>query len=111
MEPAKQALLRQNRVKLVNCLEATDLLPYLLEGNVISDNESERISKGQTQRERVQYLLNLLPKRGPDAFRVFRNALIQTEYDFLDELLTEEEPEEWSEIPEATLLKRPSRRG
>ena len=91
MDPKHKDLLREHRVQLVESLEATDILPYLRQENVITDNESEKISKGKTQRERCQYLLNLLPKRGPHAFEVFRNALIQTRYEHLNELINRED--------------------
>jgi hypothetical protein len=86
--------LRTNQVYLVNNLEATDILDYLLEDGVLTENDCELISNSKTRRERAQILLAMLPTRGPTAYGSFQRALGIGKYDFLQEKLSFVDKEE-----------------
>lgn len=86
--------LRTNQVYLVNNLEAIDILDYLLEDGVLTENDCELISNSKTRRERAQILLAMLPTRGPTAYGSFQRALGIGKYDFLQEKLSLVDKEE-----------------
>lgn len=80
--------LRTNRVTFVSSLEANDVLDYLHEDECLSYTDCELISGGRTRKERTQLLLDILPKRGPNAYESFTRALKVANYEFLQEALT-----------------------
>lgn len=88
MNGTEKNILRTNQVYLVNNLEATDILDYLLEDGVLTENDCELISNSKTRRERAQILLAMLPTRGPTAYGSFQRALSIGKYDFLQEKLS-----------------------
>lgn len=88
MNETEKNILRTNQVYLVNNLEASDILDYLLEDGVLTENDCELISNSKTRRERAQILLAMLPTRGPSAYGSFQRALSIGKYDFLQEKLS-----------------------
>lgn len=87
MNPTEKSKLRLTRVEFVNNLEATDILDYLLEDGILTENDCELISNSKTRKERAQLLLAMLPKRGPNAYGSFQRALTLGKYNFLQEKL------------------------
>ncbi|KAK3605797.1 hypothetical protein CHS0354_002409 [Potamilus streckersoni] len=89
MDPKDKRSLCKSQVAIVADLEPKDVLEYLLEDGVLTENDVELISNGKTRRERCQLLLSMLPKRGPSAYGSFRKALrAENLYPNLDEILS-----------------------
>lgn len=82
----RKALLR-NRLAFVKDLEASDITGYLYEAGIITENDKDTIENQKTRRERVEYLLDLLPRKGPNAFSGFCVVLSKSPYGYLGELL------------------------
>uniref|UniRef100_A0A8C8YII2 Caspase 2 n=1 Tax=Prolemur simus TaxID=1328070 RepID=A0A8C8YII2_PROSS len=75
MHPDHQETLKKNRVVLAKQLLLSELLEHLLEKDIITLEMRELIqAKGGSFSQNVE-LLNLLPKRGPQAFDAFCEAL------------------------------------
>ncbi|KAL2084104.1 hypothetical protein ACEWY4_019622 [Coilia grayii] len=64
------------------------LIQFLQAENILTDSMAESILAKDTSQKRSSYLLSILPKRGPKAFRSFCTALRETEQNHLYELLT-----------------------
>lgn len=89
MEERHKTLLIKNLVKFTNDLDPKDVYDELLEGGVITQEDTERINHLVTRKERVRELLmGVLVRKGPEAFHVFRDAL-KSKYCHLYDLLTE----------------------
>ncbi|ELU01609.1 hypothetical protein CAPTEDRAFT_213912 [Capitella teleta] len=89
MEERHKTLLIKNLVKFTNDLDPKDVYDELLEGGVITQEDTERINHLVTRKERVRELLmGVLVRKGPEAFPVFRDAL-KSKYCHLYDLLTE----------------------
>ena len=87
MNEEHRSKLIQHRVALVEDMVPDDLVDYLYQENVISEHMKERIMVGRTRMERAQILLDLLPKRGDHAFRVFCEALRHAEQGWLADMI------------------------
>ena len=80
MEKKHKDLLRRNRVALVQDLEPTQLLNFLLqEDGGLSENDLETIKAQRTRRAQAEKLLDILPRRGPKSFDIFCRALADTD--------------------------------
>jgi len=79
MEKKHRELLRKNRLALVQDLEAARLLNYLFQENCFSESDLESIKVQPTPRAKAEKLLDILPRRGPQAFDVFCRALASTD--------------------------------
>lgn len=87
MHPDHQETLKKNRVVLAKQLLLSELLEHLLEKDIITLEMRELIqAKGGSFSQNVE-LLNLLPKRGPQAFDAFCEALRETRQGHLEDLL------------------------
>lgn len=86
MEDRDRRKLQQNRLALLTDLEALEILDYLYQEKVLSEDDCERIRVKETRNDRCRLLLDMLPSKGPKAFRCFVSAL-ETKYDFLADLL------------------------
>ncbi|KAK3596774.1 hypothetical protein CHS0354_038775 [Potamilus streckersoni] len=88
MDPEDKKSLCTSRVALVEDLEPQQVLGYLIEDGILTENDVELISNGKTRKERCHQLLSMLPKRGPSAYGSFQRALRATNmYPHLDTLL------------------------
>lgn len=92
MDKKHRDLLRKNRMALVQDLEATHLLNFLYQEKGLTENDVETIKAQKTRTARAEKLLDLLPRRGPNAFDVFCRALADTDgqHHLLDLLRTNE---------------------
>ena len=62
----------KNLTDILENVSAPDLLPYLQENEILTDDDVERVKMtGVTRREKVMTLLNILPNRGPNAYKLF----------------------------------------
>uniref|UniRef100_A0A8D1MN99 Caspase 2 n=1 Tax=Sus scrofa TaxID=9823 RepID=A0A8D1MN99_PIG len=89
MHPDHQEALKKNRVVLAKQLLLSELLEHLLEKDIITLEMREHIQAKVGSFSQNVELLNLLPKRGPQAFDAFCVALRETKQDHLEELLLE----------------------
>ena len=94
MEKKQKDLLRRNRLALVEDLEATQLLNFLLqEDGGLSERDLETIKAQPTRIAQAEKLLDILPRRGPKVFNVFCRALANTDgQQHLVDLLKPNEP-------------------
>ncbi|XP_028345457.1 caspase-2 isoform X1 [Physeter macrocephalus] len=87
MHPDHQEALRKNRVVLAKQLLLSELLEHLLEKDIITLEMREHIQAKVCSFSQNVELLNLLPKRGPQAFDAFCVALRETKQGHLEDLL------------------------
>ncbi|XP_025147517.2 caspase-2 isoform X2 [Bubalus bubalis] len=87
MHPDHQEALKKNRVVLAKELLLSELLEHLLEKDIITLEMREHIQAKTGSFGQNVELLNLLPKRGPQAFDAFCVALRETKQSHLEELL------------------------
>ena len=73
MEDKHRTILRDYRPKIVKDLEPNNILPDL--GRVFTVNDDEEIKAQSTRQRRCEKLLEILPRKGPNAFKVFVEAL------------------------------------
>ena len=73
MDDKHRDILRRKWSNLRRDLEVTNLLPYLVE--VLSPEDEEEVKAEATRPKMVDKLLNVLPKKGPNAFDVFVKGL------------------------------------
>uniref|UniRef100_A0A7N5JM10 Caspase 2 n=1 Tax=Ailuropoda melanoleuca TaxID=9646 RepID=A0A7N5JM10_AILME len=87
MHPDHQEALKKNRVVLAKQLLLSELLEHLLEKDIITLEMREHIQAKVGNFSQNVELLNLLPKRGPQAFDAFCMALRETKQGHLEDLL------------------------
>ncbi|XP_036916545.1 caspase-2 isoform X2 [Sturnira hondurensis] len=87
MHPDHQEALKKNRVVLAKQLLLSELLEHLLEKDIITLEMREHIQAQVGSFSQNVELLNLLPKRGPQAFDAFCVALRETKQGHLEDLL------------------------
>ncbi|KAM5255319.1 caspase-2 isoform 2-T2 [Ctenodactylus gundi] len=87
MHPDHQETLKRNRVVLAKQLLPNELLEHLLEKDIITLEMRELIQAKVGNFSQNVELLNLLPKRGPEAFDAFCLALRETKQGHLEDLL------------------------
>ncbi|XP_045038020.1 caspase-2 isoform X2 [Desmodus rotundus] len=87
MHPDHQEALKKNRVVLAKQLLLSELLEHLLEKDIITLEMREHIQAKVGSFSQNVELLNLLPKRGPQAFDAFCVALRETKQSHLEDLL------------------------
>lgn len=79
MDKKHRDLLRKNRISLVQDLEASQLLSYLYQEDILSENDRDSIKAEKTRGAKAEKLLDILPRRGKKAFDVFCQALATTD--------------------------------
>ncbi|KAL3868613.1 hypothetical protein ACJMK2_041409 [Sinanodonta woodiana] len=88
MDLEDKIALCKSRVAFVEELEPQNVLGYLVEDGILTENDVELISNAKTRTERCHLLLSMLPKRGPSAYGSFQRALrAKNMYPHLDILL------------------------
>ncbi|KAG9460980.1 hypothetical protein GDO78_018515 [Eleutherodactylus coqui] len=85
-EPHKDALLKL-RVKLIQDMLPDELLEHLTAKKVLTPYMQEKIQAKAVSFRQNSALLDLLPKRGPNAFFIFCAALRDTNQEHLAEQL------------------------
>lgn len=75
MDKNHKELLRRNRERLVEDLEALSLLSYLFQEHTLSENDVDLIKAERTRSLQAEKLLDIIPRRGPQAFHNFCRAL------------------------------------
>lgn len=79
--------LRENYVVLVSNLNPEDVMDYLYQENVLSEDDCESIRSATTRAQRMRLFLAILPKRDPRGFAKLLTAMINAGYFELVQLL------------------------
>ncbi|XP_006127417.1 caspase-2 isoform X1 [Pelodiscus sinensis] len=87
MQRCHQEALKKNRVSLAKQLVLKELLEHLIGRDIITTEMMETIQAKDGSFSQNVELLNLLPKRGPEAFSIFCEALRETKQQHLEEML------------------------
>lgn len=77
MSKEHRKILRKNRIQLEENLQPLKLLSHLT--NVLSQEDEDEIKAARTTTEQARCLLDLLPRRGDQAFEAFVKALEKTQ--------------------------------
>ncbi|XP_002129127.2 caspase-2 [Ciona intestinalis] len=101
MLSAHKEKLRTKRYTLCKELIVDELLQELIGEGIFNDILADRVLSHQRDFKKNVEFLNLLPGRGPDAFRAFCSALVNSDQSHLAELL--------DPAPEAQNVSRPDR--
>lgn len=88
MEERHRTLLRRHSVNFRKDLEPKKLLPYMV--TVLDATDEQEIKNQPTREDQVDRLLDILPRRGPQAYTFFMEALDSVQ-PHLATLLREEE--------------------
>ena len=91
MEERHRKLLRTNRVALVRDLDGERVASYLFSYEIFSEEDKDVVNAESTPRQKNEKLLDILPKRGGDAFRVFCDVLKELKFSHLEILLRVED--------------------
>ena len=86
MTEAHRNLLTSNRVSIVEDLLVDDVLPQLVGKFVFDDDDKQLIRSEKTAKRQTEKLLDLLVKKGDQAFGHFLSAL-KAPYPYLADLL------------------------
>ena len=73
MENRLRNILRRHRLKIRMDLEPENILAKLVE--ILSDTDEGEIKAETTREKKCDKLLEILPRKGPNAFKVFVEAL------------------------------------
>ncbi|XP_067305237.1 caspase-2 isoform X2 [Pseudorasbora parva] len=104
MKKWERQALRRNSVMILQDLVVDDLLIQCLQQDgVLTDNMAENIMAQSTSQGKSRYLLMILPKRGPQAFSSFCDALTATEQQHLCRLLMDTEKDKSFSEPSLSL--------
>ncbi|XP_015780161.1 PREDICTED: uncharacterized protein LOC107358047 [Acropora digitifera] len=90
MEKKHRTILRDDyRPNIIKDLEPNDILPDL--GRVLTVNDDDEIKAQSTRQRRCEKLLEILPRKGPNAFKVFVEALKKEAAHLADDLMKADE--------------------
>ena len=70
-------LLLKKRVELVKDLEPNEIVGYLFQERILTENDVDLIKAEKTRRSRAELFLNTIPRKGPKAFTEFVKILQQ----------------------------------
>ncbi|CAH1241019.1 Hypp6288 [Branchiostoma lanceolatum] len=96
MDPAHKDILRRHREDIVSCLDIAHVKDSLIQNGVFNTEQWEAIATAWvTRNSKASALMDELPRRGPDAFKCFCEAL-KTSYKFLADVLLKEDQQQVS---------------
>ena len=75
MNKSHRRVLLKHRVDLTKDLEPNEVMQYLYQEDILTENDVELIKGGRTRKERVELLLDTIPRKGPKAFDAFISSL------------------------------------
>ena len=75
MQDSDRETLRKNRQGLLKDLEAKKVASRLYSREIFSEEDKDLVNAKSTATEQGECLLDLLPRKGPKAFRVFCDVL------------------------------------
>ncbi|XP_028399666.1 caspase-3-like isoform X2 [Dendronephthya gigantea] len=86
MDKSHRDILKAKRMDLARDLDVNTAVSYLYSQSIFTENDKDEILALKTPQERSEKLLDILPKRGPEAFDVFVKFLDERQ-PFLSKLL------------------------
>ncbi|XP_056445612.1 death domain-containing protein CRADD isoform X1 [Gadus chalcogrammus] len=118
MDQAHREVLRKQRLYLSNQILVSDtIVQFLYQENILTASHVEEIESQNTSKRKTLSLLDVLPTRGPRAFDLFMESLLQDFSWVRDSLLQQLEaqpaatgPGSEDDVPEAVLGRVPSDR-
>ena len=87
MEEKHRKLLRSKRMDLARDLDGDTVASYLYSKEIFTEDEKDRVQNAGTMQEKNETLLDLLPKKGPNAFGIFCDILKEMGMTHLEMLL------------------------
>ena len=73
MDDKHRDILRRHWASLRKDLDIVELLPHLVD--VLGQADQEKVQAEATRREKIDKLLDIMPRKGPEAFDNFLKAL------------------------------------
>ncbi|CAH1257960.1 CRADD [Branchiostoma lanceolatum] len=86
MDATDRERLIRNRIDLLDSLNVHDVIHYLYQEGIFSEDDMDRTYAGTTRQDQVRVMLDLLVLRGPHAYSMFRHALQENYPWLLDKL-------------------------
>lgn len=78
-EHLQRVALEECNVRIVNKLDVSAILPYLISHHLLTDDDKQVLmTYAKTQVEKAQYLLDILPRKAKGWFEVFIECLRET---------------------------------
>ena len=87
MEPEDAETLRKHYAELADDLDPRAIYGDLIQGGIISSDDKEYIESKEIRRSRAEELIDVLRRKGPKAYGVFKQALLKRGYKHLYQLL------------------------
>lgn len=75
MDRADKERLRINRLALIRDCRFGDVKNYLIQESILSINDCEIIESAKTSQDKMAAFIDMLPRRGSQAYVCFRQAL------------------------------------
>lgn len=75
MQDSEREALRKNRQALLKDLEAKKIASRLFSSNIFSVEDKDEVNSKETKNDQGEALLDILPRKGPKAFKAFCDAL------------------------------------
>eukprot|EP00112_Aurelia_sp_Birch-Aquarium-sp1_P002495 Seg1276.13 transcript_id=Seg1276.13/GoldUCD/mRNA.D3Y31 product=Caspase-2 protein_id=Seg1276.13/GoldUCD/D3Y31 len=75
MNKSHRKILLKHRLDLTTDLEPNEVMQYLYQEDILTENDVELIKGGRTRKEKVELLLDTIPRKGPKAFNAFVSSL------------------------------------
>ncbi|XP_013407600.1 uncharacterized protein LOC106171699 [Lingula anatina] len=83
MDTLHKEILKKFRVRLIDELcDVSTIVEHLFQHDTVTEGLKDKIQATQTEREKIRCLLDILPKRGPEAFRRFL-AAVEVSHDWI----------------------------
>lgn len=79
--------IRDNYVELVRNLNPEDVMDYLYQEQILTEDDCENIRSGTTRAQRMRIFLAILPTRKNDGLKKLIKAMTQAGYDELIEIM------------------------
>ncbi|CAC5417747.1 CASP2 [Mytilus coruscus] len=98
MDKKDKRTLLQCRTKLVEDLDVQPVLDHLFEAGILTADQVERISGNDTSARKNRALIDILPRRGPTAFKCFLESLINSDQSHLNAYLLSKNQDNLSEV-------------
>ena len=86
MEDKHREVLRANRMEIVRDLDVDNATSFLYSKSILTESDRDEIKAIKTLQSKSERLLDILPRRGPEAFGVFVKFLDEKQL-FLGDLL------------------------
>ncbi len=91
MTEKHRKLLRSNRIDLIRDMDGDRVASYLYSSEIFSEEDRELVNAETTPQRKNEKLLDILPKRGGNAFTAFCDTLRELKLFHLEVLLRSED--------------------